>query len=130
MENITMDDNFQWYEGNGTGRELCYAEDGVERWCGKLDNCTGMVLPLFLEVTWPWAFRVVLYLVGLLYSFFGISIVSDLFMGAIEKITSSTKKIELASSSPEEPPTVIEVPVWNGTVANLTLMALGKSIVK
>jgi len=92
-----------------------------------MDDCTGMVLPIFLEVTWPKAFRAVLYLVGLLYSFFGISIVSDLFMGAIEKITSSTKKIELASSSPEEPPTVIEVPVWNGTVANLTLMALGSS---
>ena len=85
-----------------------------------------MVLPLFIEVTWPHGVRAVLYLIGLLYSFFGISIVSDLFMGAIEKITSSTKKITLASGGDGEGPEVIEVPVWNGTVANLTLMALGE----
>ena len=47
-------------------------------------------------------------------------------MGAVEKITSSTKKNTLASSG-EEAPEVIEVPIWNGTVANLTLMALGSS---
>ena len=88
-------------------------------------RCEAMVLPLFIEVTWPHALRAALYLIGLLYSFFGISIVSDLFMGAIEKITSSTKKITLASSG-DDGPEVIEVPVWNGTVANLTLMALGK----
>jgi len=86
-----------------------------------------MVLPLFIEVTWPHGVRAALYLIGLLYSFFGISIVSDLFMGAIEKITSSTKKITLASGGDGEGPEVIEVPVWNGTVANLTLMALGSS---
>ena len=84
-----------------------------------------MVLPLFWEITWSQGARGTLYLVGLLYSFFGISIVSDLFMGAIEKITSSTKKITLASAGDDEPE-VIEVPVWNGTVANLTLMALGR----
>jgi len=120
-------DDYRWYVNENGTRQLCYEEVGAPPVCGKMDDCTGMVLPLFLEVTWPWQFRAVLYLVGLLYSFFGISIVSDLFMGAIEKITSSTKKIELASSSPDEPPTVIEVPVWNGTVANLTLMALGSS---
>ena len=88
-------------------------------------RCEGMVLPLFWEITWSQGARGTLYLVGLLYSFFGISIVSDLFMGAIEKITSSTKKITLASAGDDEPE-VIEVPVWNGTVANLTLMALGR----
>ena len=45
-------------------------------------------------------------------------------MGSIDKITSSTKQIHIANSGDEEP-TVIEVPWWNGTVANLTLMALG-----
>ena len=60
------------------------------------------------------------------FSFFGIGIVSDLFMSAIEKITAKTKEIHLAGSS-DDGPEVIEVPVWNGTVANLTLMALGKS---
>ena len=58
-------------------------------------------------------------------SFLGISIVSDLFMSAIEKITSKTKEIHIAGSDPNAPADVIEVPVWNDTVANLTLMALG-----
>ena len=58
------------------------------------------------------------------FSFFGIGIVSDLFMSAIEKITAKTKEIHLAGSG-DDGPEVIEVPVWNGTVANLTLMALG-----
>ena len=58
-------------------------------------------------------------------SFLGISIVSELFMSSIEKITAKTKRIHLAGGGEEEGPDVIEVPVWNGTVANLTLMALG-----
>jgi len=120
-----MDDKiqFSWSENE---TNVCYHVDGEEKFCGLKDECQGMVLPLFLEITWPWQMRAVLYLIGLLYSFFGISIVSDLFMGAIEKITSSTKKITLASSG-DEGPEVIEVPIWNGTVANLTLMALGSS---
>ena len=109
-----------------TDNETCYTiEDGSsDKFCSA--RCEAMVLPLFIEVTWPHGVRAALYLIGLLYSFFGISIVSDLFMGAIEKITSSTKKITLASGGDGEGPEVIEVPVWNGTVANLTLMALGK----
>ena len=104
--------------------DTCYMVDGGDKFCSA--RCEAMVLPLFIEVTWPHGLRAALYLIGLLYSFFGISIVSDLFMGAIEKITSSTKKITLASGGDGEGPEVIEVPVWNGTVANLTLMALGK----
>ena len=47
-------------------------------------------------------------------------------MGAIEKITSQTKEIHLAGADPEHPTETIEVTVWNETVANLTLMALGE----
>ena len=46
-------------------------------------------------------------------------------MCSIEKITAKTKQIHLAGAG-EDGPLTIEVPVWNGTVANLTLMALGK----
>lgn len=127
---MEIEENFRWTE-NATN--ICYYEtdeNGIASvsFCGKKDQCSniGMVLPLFMELTWPWQLRAALYLIGLLYSFFGISIVSDLFMGAVEKITSSTKKITLASSG-EDAPEVIEVPIWNGTVANLTLMALGSS---
>ena len=46
-------------------------------------------------------------------------------MCAIEKITSKTTEIHIASADVDSPSDVIEVPVWNNTVANLTLMALG-----
>ena len=45
-----------------------------------------------------------------------------MFMSAIEKITAKTGQIHIASSD-EDGQEVTEVPVWNGTVANLTLMA-------
>eukprot|EP00094_Tigriopus_californicus_P004455 TCALIF_04293-PA protein Name:"Similar to Slc8a2 Sodium/calcium exchanger 2 (Rattus norvegicus)" AED:0.14 eAED:0.15 QI:0/0.83/0.84/0.92/0.83/0.92/13/236/826 len=97
-------------------------------WCGNKNKCStlGLILPIFSEETWPAALRGTLYLIGLLYSFLGVSIVADIFMCAIEKITSKTKKIHFATPKGDSPE-VIEVPVWNGTVANLTLMALGSS---
>lgn len=64
--------------------------------------------------------------IALMFSFLGISIVADIFMCSIEKITSKTKRIHIAVGGSEEED-IIEVPVWNGTVANLTLMALGKT---
>ena len=112
---------YSWSE-NST--HVCY-EQSQTTFCGERDNCQGMVLPLVLEITWSREVRAALYLLGLLYSFLGISIVSELFMSAIEKITAKTKMIHLAGGG-EEGSAVIEVPVWNGTVANLTLMALGR----
>mmetsp|Transcript_13616 Transcript_13616/g.23178 ORF Transcript_13616/g.23178 Transcript_13616/m.23178 type:complete len:475 (-) Transcript_13616:216-1640(-) len=56
----------------------------------------------------------------------GIGIVSDVFMSAIERITSQTTLVTLRDDHGQ----VIKqkkVPVWNPTVANLTLMALGSS---
>lgn len=107
---------------------MCYGEVGKDvEYC---DNChdKGLLLPLFLEVTWPKEVRALLYFVGLIYSFLGVSIVADVFMCAIEKITSKTKVLHVASSTgDDDKPESIEVPVWNGTVANLTLMALGSS---
>ena len=46
-------------------------------------------------------------------------------MESIEVITSKTKEIEYEDA--EGNPVVKEVQVWNATVANLTLMALGSS---
>ena len=48
-------------------------------------------------------------------------------MGAVEKITSATKVVKLAGAGDGGEDEEMEVPVWNGTVANLTLMALGSS---
>lgn len=113
---------------NGNNTHMCYQDplDESLSWCGLKDRCRGLLLPLFFEMTWPNEFRVIIYFVGLLYSFLGVSIVADIFMCAIEKITSSTKRITIATAR-EDAPEVIEVPIWNGTVANLTLMALGSS---
>jgi len=116
-------DDYTW-TSNATS--LCYETSKGESFCGKQGECIGMVLPLVFEEDWNYGFRIFIYLFGLLYSFFGISIVADVFMCAIEKITSKTKRIHIATAGGGEPD-IIEVPVWNGTVANLTLMALGSS---
>ena len=49
-----------------------------------------------------------------------------MFRSAIEKITAATKQIHITSSE-DNGEEVIEVPVWNGMVTNLTLMAPGSS---
>ncbi|KAF6217081.1 hypothetical protein GE061_001434 [Apolygus lucorum] len=68
--------------------------------------------------------RGTVYFFSLLYLFIGVSIISDRFMQAIEVITSQEKKVQIKSKG--EKKTVL-VRVWNETVANLTLMALGSS---
>ena len=115
-------DGFTW-TSNKT--HLCYEHEN-EQHCGERDGCNGLLLPLVFEESWNPAFRAIVYLIGLLYSFLGVSIVADIFMCAIEKITSKTKQITIPRG-PDDANDVIEVPVWNGTVANLTLMALGSS---
>lgn len=86
----------------------------------------GLLLPIISEYTWSEGARAFLYLVGLLYCFMGVAIIADIFMGAIEKITSKTRKVYLTSEKEDEPE-VIEVRIWSDAVANLTLMALGSS---
>ena len=66
------------------------------------------------------------YFCFLIYLFLGIGMVSDIFMEAIEVITSQQTQIELWDKDGKKK-VYIEVPVWNPTVANLTLMALGSS---
>ena len=87
----------------------------------------GIILPLINEYTWSKGGRTFIYLVGLLWSFLGVAIVADIFMEAIETITSRKKKVKMADPTAEDGYTEVEVVVWNGTVANLTLMALGSS---
>ena len=96
-----------------------------ETWCGAKDECSqvGLLLPIFDDFIWhPWV-RIALYLVGLLYSFVAVFIVADIFMCSIDAITSTTKKITV--SGPDGQQEVMEVPVWNGTIANIVLMSLG-----
>jgi solute carrier family 8 (sodium/calcium exchanger) len=69
--------------------------------------------------------RGTVYFLGLVYLFIGVSIVSDRFMAAIEVITSKEKEVKVKRPNGEVQ--IVVVRVWNETVANLTLMALGSS---
>jgi solute carrier family 8 (sodium/calcium exchanger) len=84
----------------------------------------GLVLPLFGddENRWPAGLRGVLYLIGLGWCFLGVALISDVFLGAIERITS--KKVRKLNPKTNRYVTHM---VWNPTVANLSLMALGSS---
>ena len=87
----------------------------------------GLAFPLVSEYTWPIAARGAIYFIGLLWCFLGVAIIADNFMCAIETIVSKTRRIKVASADPGRGYEEIEVKVWNDTVANLTLMALGSS---
>uniref|UniRef100_A0A914S9Q0 Sodium/calcium exchanger membrane region domain-containing protein n=1 Tax=Parascaris equorum TaxID=6256 RepID=A0A914S9Q0_PAREQ len=58
--------------------------------------------------------------------FFGVSIVADRFMAAIEVITSQEREVKLKKITGE--PYTILIRIWNETVSNLTLIALGIAV--
>jgi len=83
----------------------------------------GLLLPLSeAEVRWAKPARGVVYLLVLLYMFSAVNIAADFFMSAIERITSKKKRIQNVKTG-----RYVTVLIWNDTVANLTLMALGSS---
>jgi solute carrier family 8 (sodium/calcium exchanger) len=103
---------------------------------GKEENSTGincedgLMIPL-----WPGTDhmslgdrfgRGLLYIVLMIYLFIGVAIVSDKFMESIEMITAQEKEVSIKDPRNGKTQVVI-VKVWNETVANLTLMALGSS---
>ena len=67
----------------------------------------------------------VCYLLLLFWLFIGIAILADIFMEAIEVITSKSELVQV----PDSDGNMIEIEkmFWNPTIANLTLMALGSS---
>ena len=69
--------------------------------------------------------RAIVYLLALIYLFMGVAIISDRFMAAIEVITS--QKREIRKKNPDGTISITTVAIWNETVSNLTLMALGSS---
>lgn len=69
--------------------------------------------------------RAVVYFVAMVYMFLGVSIIADRFMASIEVITSKEKEITITKANGET--SVGTVRIWNETVSNLTLMALGSS---
>ncbi|XP_054928438.1 sodium/calcium exchanger 3 isoform X3 [Dermacentor andersoni] len=100
--------------GNGTQGPQC--KDGLilPVWMPQENISTGDVVA-----------RGLVYFLALAYMFIGISIIADRFMAAIEVITSKEKEVTIKKPNGETQ--TISVRVWNETVSNLTLMALGSS---
>ena len=92
------------------------------------DKCSGgtLFLPFLDESGWIEGLRIFIYLIALLWCFMGVAIIADVFMCAIETITSKTKQVKRARQDSDEID-VVEIRIWNDTVANLSLMALGSS---
>ena len=100
--------------------------------CSKIrTNCTqdGLIIPLWRPQqgisTGDRISRAIVYLLALIYLFIGVAIISDRFMASIEVITS--QKREIRKKNPDGTISITTVSIWNETVSNLTLMALGSS---
>ncbi|XP_016983736.1 sodium/calcium exchanger 3 isoform X1 [Drosophila rhopaloa] len=96
----------------------------------ELRKCSvGLVLPVWTpEYNISMGDRLIrgfVYFVLLIYLFVGVSIIADRFMAAIEAITSIERAVVV--KGPNNVKQVMHVRIWNETVANLTLMALGSS---
>uniref|UniRef100_A0A8C4ZYV0 Calx-beta domain-containing protein n=1 Tax=Gadus morhua TaxID=8049 RepID=A0A8C4ZYV0_GADMO len=114
---------------------LDHAPDGsvsmvpTSRNCSEAEPCSrGVLLPVW-EPRNPSSgdkvARATVYFVALVYMFLGVSIVADRFMASIEVITSQEKEITIKKPNGETMTTTVRI--WNETVSNLTLMALGSS---
>uniref|UniRef100_A0AC35TPI3 Sodium/calcium exchanger 1 n=1 Tax=Rhabditophanes sp. KR3021 TaxID=114890 RepID=A0AC35TPI3_9BILA len=93
-------------------------------------NCIdGLIIPIwrpFLDLTiQDRVIRGSIYFVLIAYMFLGVSIVADRFMSSIEVITSQERTVVVKRPGLE--PIKVTVRIWNDTVSNLTLMALGSS---
>ncbi|XP_056324213.1 sodium/calcium exchanger 1a isoform X2 [Danio aesculapii] len=97
--------------------------------CGGSYECKeGVILPIWTPVNPSFGdklARATVYFVGLFYMFLGVSIIADRFMASIEVITSQEKEITIKKPNGETTTTTVRI--WNETVSNLTLMALGSS---
>jgi solute carrier family 8 (sodium/calcium exchanger) len=90
----------------------------------------GMFLPFIPgEMIWGKTAHTFIYFLMLAFSFFGVAIIADVFMAAIEVITSKERTVKFTVTQPDGTLVTNERTflVWNATVANLSLMALGSS---
>uniref|UniRef100_A0A671WVM7 Solute carrier family 8 member 1b n=1 Tax=Sparus aurata TaxID=8175 RepID=A0A671WVM7_SPAAU len=97
--------------------------------CSKPEPCEkGVILPIWEPQNPSFGDKVAratVYFVALVYMFLGVSIIADRFMASIEVITSQEKEITIKKPNGETTTTTVRI--WNETVSNLTLMALGSS---
>lgn len=97
--------------------------------CSKAEKCSGgVILPVWVPLNPSFGDKVAratVYFVALAYMFLGVSIIADRFMASIEVITSQEREITIKKPNGETTTTTVRI--WNETVSNLTLMALGSS---
>jgi len=115
-------------EDNGDGDE--HGDEKKDKASDGINCEDGLIVPL-----WPGTDhmsmgdrfgRGILYATLMLYLFIGVAIASDKFMESIEMITAQEKEVSVKNPKTGKTQVVV-VKVWNETVANLTLMALGSS---
>uniref|UniRef100_A0A669F814 Solute carrier family 8 member 2b n=1 Tax=Oreochromis niloticus TaxID=8128 RepID=A0A669F814_ORENI len=97
-------------------------------WCPVAKCNPGILLPVWKPENPGLGYQVaraVVYFLSLMYMFLGVSIIADRFMASIEVITSQEKEVTITMPNGET--SVATVRIWNETVSNLTLMALGSS---
>ncbi|KAG9268265.1 sodium/calcium exchanger 1-like [Astyanax mexicanus] len=103
--------------------------DNKSESCGGIVECApGVILPVWEPQNPSFGDKVAratVYFVALVYMFLGVSIIADRFMASIEVITSQEKEITIKKPNGETTTTTVRI--WNETVSNLTLMALGSS---
>ncbi|KAI7812393.1 putative sodium/calcium exchanger 2 [Triplophysa rosa] len=119
----------QVYAGSSAHENSNRSGDGPKKSCAEKVTCQpGILLPVWLPLDpslGMQTLRAVIYFSALLYMFLGVSIIADRFMAAIEVITSQEKEVTVTGANGEK--TVMTVRIWNETVSNLTLMAMGSS---
>ncbi|KAM9493950.1 sodium/calcium exchanger 1a isoform 2-T3 [Clarias gariepinus] len=102
--------------------------NSTETCAGSYECKEGVILPIWRPENPSFGdklARATIYFVAMAYMFLGVSIIADRFMASIEVITSQEKEITIKKPNGETTTTTVRI--WNETVSNLTLMALGSS---
>jgi solute carrier family 8 (sodium/calcium exchanger) len=98
----------------------------VETYRNEDDVCESMFMYPGQNMVWSRYGIGICSFLALMWCFLGVAIVADLFMGAIEVITSKEVEFKRVNEETGEEETFTAL-VWNPTIANLSLMALGSS---
>lgn len=101
-----------------------FSRGRIVEYTDEEEFCHSWVLVPGTSLRPSWLLGIV-YFIFLIYLFLGIALISDLLMDSIEVITSHTKTVNYLDIDGIEQS--ISVSVWNPTIANLTLMAIGSS---
>ncbi|XP_060714924.1 sodium/calcium exchanger 1a isoform X1 [Tachysurus vachellii] len=114
--------------GGSKLHEVSVPANNTESCSGTYECKEGVILPLWRPENPSFGdklARATIYFVAMAYMFLGVSIIADRFMASIEVITSQEKVITIKKPNGETTTTTVRI--WNETVSNLTLMALGSS---